>query len=775
MKNSIKKRLLIITCGTSLIDKIGNRPEFYTHETFNKEKFNKIFERSYEKNLNIIIEVLKRISNKHIPKKMGDNFKFLKKYNEDKDHLSAEISSLFYFFLREGEISNLNKEKCDLYSDNEVILLYSDTPEGEVVSEHLKILIKNIFNIQNIVKKRIIGLKTSKNYDIKRFEDKNLSSDDVLKLLKDLSIDNEFGFNYLLETFSNIIKNNNDRELVVNITGGYKGTIPFLSNMATIYQNIRVIYLYENSMSIIEIPKLPLSFDFPAYRDYRGLIKQLSAAEYSKNMSSDILPDSLKQLFSKKGVKTEFYNIFDKLYKDKKSDLTEFGSGNRVLDLFDNFDPQSGKEDPKIIKNYLKERFKYWQFFSLGDRIPETVEHGRGHVQRHFDFLLQILAPVFNKHIAGFISSKELFYLISAQWLHDIGHSGDMLKWSKLENSESMDIFETEKLFNWDISGFPSLVRDFHSFLSANIVWEYKERLFKLKDNSEFVNDEDIKIISLLTFFHRKKLFPISKTYKFNDFDKFTDIKGIDFQQLSNISQDRFLFILGLLRIIDGHDVQEERATSEEQQEMRRLNIQMDSDNIINTIEKMDKKDKILNGFSLTEDWTNFINNRTDTDLQKILDDGVDNAVYNFIFSEKKDSNANSDDFYSKRYLLSLMNQLIFKSRQMSHYKKHSKIESLVFVPSSKDFKDIAKFNCIIYLKNNIAKNSVEHEEIKEILKKDIFTEYCDIDKDDSKEIYKILTQRFQIKEYVVKFEDEIIDKHEVIDNGDSAELNLND
>jgi len=50
-------------------------------------------------------------------------------------------------------------------------------------------------------------------------------------------------------------------KIILNITGGYKGVIPFLTILGQIYENVEIMYLYEESKDIIEIPKLPVSFD----------------------------------------------------------------------------------------------------------------------------------------------------------------------------------------------------------------------------------------------------------------------------------------------------------------------------------------------------------------------------------------------------------------------------------------------------------------------------------------------------------------------------------
>ncbi|SFR15886.1 hypothetical protein [Desulfoscipio geothermicus] len=76
--------------------------------------------------------------------------------------------------------------------------------------------------------------------------------------------------------------------VVFNIAGGYKGVIPYLTVMALI-NNCDIYYIFEESQSVIEIPKVPLEINYSVFAKYSEEIEQLEngiekyAKEKNKN------------------------------------------------------------------------------------------------------------------------------------------------------------------------------------------------------------------------------------------------------------------------------------------------------------------------------------------------------------------------------------------------------------------------------------------------------------------------------------------------------------
>ena len=120
----------------------------------------------------------------------------------------------------------------NLNSDDTVILLCSDTPDGAFCGLVNQKYISETMGI-NCELKIIDGLEAK--------EAKNFLAglETIIKLLND--------------TKNESIKS--EKELILNITGGYKGVIPFLSLFAKKNKR-KIVYLYQDSELIEIIPDL---------------------------------------------------------------------------------------------------------------------------------------------------------------------------------------------------------------------------------------------------------------------------------------------------------------------------------------------------------------------------------------------------------------------------------------------------------------------------------------------------------------------------------------
>ena len=54
----------------------------------------------------------------------------------------------------------------------------------------------------------------------------------------------------------------NKSPIILNITGGYKGVIPFLAIMGQLNKRADIMYLYEDSKELSAIPRIPISYDW---------------------------------------------------------------------------------------------------------------------------------------------------------------------------------------------------------------------------------------------------------------------------------------------------------------------------------------------------------------------------------------------------------------------------------------------------------------------------------------------------------------------------------
>lgn len=91
----------------------------------------------------------------------------------------------------------------------------------------------------------------------------------------------------------------NDR-MILNMTGGYKGIIPFLTILGQIYKDVEIKYLYEDSGQLITIPGLPVNFDWVIQEKFFSFCIMSGISSYkdrvnfgadsNDDFSEDILP-----------------------------------------------------------------------------------------------------------------------------------------------------------------------------------------------------------------------------------------------------------------------------------------------------------------------------------------------------------------------------------------------------------------------------------------------------------------------------------------------------
>jgi putative CRISPR-associated protein (TIGR02619 family) len=181
--------------------------------------------------------------------------------------VSAETTSILKF---------LDKIKSQIY----IVPITTDTIESnicaEIISDYLK-KIDNIFVSDSIL---IEGLQVKDN--------KKFLREGMPKLLARLD------------------KYGAQSEVYLNFTGGYKGTIPYLTLWAQV-NNVKMFYLYEESDDIIEVPQAPIDISWNVFAKYESLLSRLEEGiEISK------------EEFLRKNnlINTDFPDIIDEIDED---------------------------------------------------------------------------------------------------------------------------------------------------------------------------------------------------------------------------------------------------------------------------------------------------------------------------------------------------------------------------------------------------------------------------------------------------------------------------
>jgi len=466
-------RLILIPVGTSLKEKDEIKSEFGTICP-------KDVGENHLQNEGIIGRIIEILDSLDIQSELRKRNK--KKYRNDPDQFSAEISSLLLFLSKEEMAIDINGNNITQNEkfDYTIKFLISDTPQSEFCAR----VIQGYFN------KKIPSL---------------IGDDDLIRIQSLNENGNMFnqGLKNLLTEVNSLVHNKEYEEIIFNITSGFKGIIPYLTLAGMCYQNARIIYLYETSPVIVPVPKLPVGFDVTAWNDNRAFLRILGEI-------NDIYPDvkqlplyeEFKNLFeiqNKKPTMSPFGEFLNNEYERRKKEksLSEFGRGYILADLIQD------KDKKEKLKKWINRSHFIW----YGDNIPETVDHSRGHCQRLLELAAQIISP-YNISNKPLLNDEELIVLTLSIWFHDIGQSGRRMiipfndeivedlfngKWDKYKEKE------------YDISDFPQIVRDLHHILG----------FIKLLKNPEYYHFSDdnkkghlpikyLKAAALSYLYHRK-------------------------------------------------------------------------------------------------------------------------------------------------------------------------------------------------------------------------------------------------------------------------------
>ncbi len=145
----------------------------------------------------------------------------------------------------------------------------------------------------------------------------NIENDSIKELqVRDYEKFKKYGIANLLNR-CNKIAPEGVSEVYLNITGGYKGVIPIMTLIGQVY-NYKVIYIYEETETIVTLPNIPLKFDYEWFEKDFEVFNEISiGAEIDK------IEKISKGFFDKKEYKNYEF-IFERA--DNLIDFTDAGT-----------------------------------------------------------------------------------------------------------------------------------------------------------------------------------------------------------------------------------------------------------------------------------------------------------------------------------------------------------------------------------------------------------------------------------------------------------------
>lgn len=246
-----------------------------------------------------------------------------------------------------AEIKSLIKIKKELNEDLEVYLLCSDTILSFVAGEIIK---------------EIIESKFSESFSVKE-----------IKVIQKLQIWDEKEFNKGMANLINEIYDIADNyweNVIINITGGYKATIPYLTILAQL-NKCPLYYIFENTDTLIKIPNIPLStewFNFDEIEPYEDILESLSKGidnigDYNRLIKSDFYKKYSFLIWEEEPF-AELNPIGQIIYKKYKENIFEFYTFDEVI---------SKIENDKTLEKHFKIHFS-----NTENRLNKT-EKKKGH------------------------------------------------------------------------------------------------------------------------------------------------------------------------------------------------------------------------------------------------------------------------------------------------------------------------------------------------------------------------------------------------------------
>lgn len=617
---------------------------------------------------------------------------------------SAEIQTFCYWLKQFGEEIMLKK----------VILMPTKVDKAVICAKRIERILKDeVF--QSRLCTGLLPDDTSELIEIRpfqlRIEDEALFTQDVAAFLE------------YLEALIRRLEGEGIHRKYLNITGGYKGLVPIFSLFGFIQEeDLESVYQHEEGESIIRIPPLPLAWDMKLFDEYRSLLGGRDELNFEP-------PAKFRLLFEEKDglwEKNPFGEFLEKIYDRDK--LKRFGYGARLV----------RRLKDTSLQNKIREGADRWQHIWIGDQIPETVEHSRGHSMRLLVYGADILEPMLETN-PDFLQDDDLYLLICCMWLHDIGHT--VLEYTLQDNTMV------------PVTMFPSLVREWHSILSYECI--------KATEN-DYLSEDEREAVALISKYHRgcmplrEQMRSLKDAWENRVWDKVFGIKvdpletvlgesgGLAFRG-NVIDIDKALFLCALLRIIDGCDVQLDRVVDDNYLQERKQRCIYEVDTYQKILEKRHVLLELcsdINEINKLIDYLNdcikFWKTTTVPNAQQAQLEEVKNRVKKIekaIFGEVENGEVKQQgelkktlglkDAYQvqiRMEILSLINRIAFKMQQEAHYRKHSQVK-LVYITYEPTDSGVKYQIHLVFDEDEGAETASVTIEDKREIAKDIFKE----------------------------------------------------
>lgn len=284
--------------------------------------------------------------------------KLCKKPEEMND---ADIANYLRTAEPEEASAETNSLSRMLQKDDKLVFLHSDTPEGERCAQ----LLRNHYERQGYEAE--IQKIPDLNYKESRFKMRGLRSL-VATMVERIQREREQG-----------------REVLINATGGFKAEIAYAVLVGLLF-DLSVVYIHERFGDIIEMPPVPIEWDYSLLADHEDFFEWLEA-DFRKSEEVDQRlhgrPAELRMLLAEEEGYTFLSPAGETFYRAFKQRMAEV-EGVRVLlsrEAQQSYE-QMGEQRRKQVSDYLR-RLKLPEWRRRNSEQPENIDclvALRGHI-----------------------------------------------------------------------------------------------------------------------------------------------------------------------------------------------------------------------------------------------------------------------------------------------------------------------------------------------------------------------------------------------------------
>lgn len=457
---------------------------------------------------------------------------------ERADRLAQEMS---YLAVLQKELSSLSPAPA---TPIDVALIASDSRDGELCADFIGTCIERSeppWSSFQLVRSN--GARYHKVSDLRVHAAK--SGEQVAATFRDVGVPNLLA--KCLDLVRETKQSNGAEELQVflNLTGGFKGSIPYTTLAANFLEADRVElhYLFETSAEIIRLPLYPIGLDFPLWRRQARLLELAKDASGSKY--DQVLDPRMRSVRDRsKGLPQLLSTAYDtqRMTSPLQHQAEEVVRALRL----------SG-DLAKSARNLVQLGDRIW----LGDKLPMAADHASKHHTDLLEIALCLLLPLLDaKDGSGkeFLNETERYALLGAVLLHDSGHTLDRLPLQANGPSTGLPGVGSISTEAPMVPLFRSEIRELHHFLAYHRICGPESDLAA----DLFASRELRQAIATLGVYHRKRTgWDQEETALGKGLCPFWNVRlepptAVGFTAL----QIDFPKLVALLRLIDGCDNQ---------------------------------------------------------------------------------------------------------------------------------------------------------------------------------------------------------------------------